>query len=136
MANVYECMLIFDSNKYARDPGGVGSRVTEMVQKSGGEVLASRLWNEQKLAYPIEGHRKGTYWLAYFRMDGTKLGEFNRACQLNDSILRQLVLKIDERLADALVSHAKGEVQMSDGRVPVNAAVDADDRMIGRCGRR
>jgi len=37
------------------------------VKSVGGELLASRLWNEQKLAYPINGHRKGAYWLTYFR---------------------------------------------------------------------
>ena len=54
-------------------------------------------------------------------MDGARLKEFNRACQLNDTVLRQLVLKVDERLADALVSHARGEAP-TDGEVAV--AVD------------
>lgn len=111
LENVYECMFILDSNRYARDPGNVTAAIPEMVQKLGGSVLASRLWNEQKLAYPIEGHRKGTYWLTYFQMDSTRLVEFNRACQLNGNILRNLTLKVEPRLVDALVSHAKGEAK-------------------------
>ena len=107
--NVYECMFILDANRYARDPGGVSGRIPEIVERCGGEVLANRLWNEQKLAYPIEGHRKGTYWLTYFRMDSSRLVEFNRQCQLNENIVRNLVIKVDPRLVDALVSHARGE---------------------------
>ena len=107
--NVYECMFILDANRYARDPGGVSGRIPEIIERCGGEVLANRLWNEQKLAYPIEGHRKGTYWLTYFRMDGTRLVEFNRQCQLNDNIVRNLVIKVDPRLVEALVAHARGE---------------------------
>ena len=38
-----------------------------MIEEAGGEMLVSRLWEERRLAYPIEGHRKGTYWLTYFR---------------------------------------------------------------------
>ena len=110
--NVYECMIIFDSNRYARDPGGVSGQLTEMVSKCGGEVLASRLWNEQKLAYPIKGHKKGTYWLSYFRMETPKLVEFNRACQLNENIMRKLVLKVEPRLVEALVAHALGKAQI------------------------
>jgi small subunit ribosomal protein S6 len=72
-------------------------------------MLASRLWNEQKLAYPIKGRRKGTYWLSYFRMDGGRLVDFNRACQLNDDVLRNLTLKVDPRLVDTLVAHALGK---------------------------
>ena len=107
--NVYECLYILDSNRYARDAGTVSGGLSEMVEKCGGEVLASRLWNEQKLAYPINGQRKGTYWLQYFRLDSAKLKEFNRSCQLNDNVLRNLALKVEPRLVEALVSQARGE---------------------------
>ena len=107
--NVYECMFILNSNRYARDPGGVSGKIPQMVEDCSGEVLASRLWTEQKLAYTINGHRKGTYWLSYFRLDSQQVDKFNRACQLNEDILRNLTLKVDPRLVDALVAHAKGE---------------------------
>lgn len=107
-ANVYECLFILDSNRYARDGGGITGTISEMVEKVGGEVLASRLWMEQKLAYPVNGHRKGVYWLTYFRLDSSKLTEFNRACQLNEAVVRHLVLKHDPRLVEALVNHALG----------------------------
>ncbi len=35
--------------------------------------------------------------------------KFNRACQLQDMILRHLAIKVDSRIADTLVSVAKGE---------------------------
>jgi small subunit ribosomal protein S6 len=102
-------MFILDSNRYARDPGGVSGRIPQMVEDFNGEMLANRLWNEQKLAFPINGHRKGTYWLTYFRMDSSKVADFNRACQLNEDVLRNLTLKVDPRLVDTLVAHARGE---------------------------
>ncbi len=108
--NVYECMFIFNANAYARNPAGVANCVDELVSSNGGEMLASRLWNEQKLAYPIKGHRKGAYWLAYFRIDSSQMVKFNRACQLNDTILRQLAIKLDPRLVEPMVAVAKGEV--------------------------
>jgi len=105
---VYECLFILDSNRYARDPGGVSTGIKEMIQKAGGDVLASRLWNEQKLAYPIDGHRKGTFWLTYFRMPTVNLSNYNRQCQLNENVVRNLTIKIDPRLVDVLVEHALG----------------------------
>lgn len=105
--NVYEGLFIFDSNRYSRDPGGVSAQVADFVQKLGGEVLVSRLWEERRLAYPINGQRKGTYWLAYFRLDGKQLTTLERDCQLSESIMRSLVIKIDPRIVDALVSHAQ-----------------------------
>jgi small subunit ribosomal protein S6 len=106
--NVYECMFIFNANAYARNPAGASNSVDELVSSSGGEMLASRLWNEQKLAYPIKGHRKGAYWLAYFRIESSKMAKFNRACQLNDTILRHLAIKLDPRLVEPMVAVATG----------------------------
>ena len=104
--NVYEGMFIFDSNKYARDPNGLPSQVHGLIEQCGGTMLASRLWNEQKLAYSIKGHRKGSYWLTYFRMDSGQLVKLNRECQLNENIVRNLFLRVDPRLEVALVEHA------------------------------
>jgi small subunit ribosomal protein S6 len=106
--NVYENMVILDSNKYAQDQHGLGATVQNLVSRLGGEVLVSRLWNEQKLAYPIRGHRKGTYWLTYMRLDSSKLTEFNRELRINESVIRTLTVLVDPRLVDALVEHAKG----------------------------
>jgi small subunit ribosomal protein S6 len=113
-------MFLLDSNRYARDPGGVSGQITQIVEKCGGEILATRLWNEQKLAYTIEGHRKGTYWLMYFRMDSAKQGDLTRACRLNENILRNLVIRIDDRLVDTLVRHATVS-----GSVPSAEAADS-----------
>ena len=112
--NVYESLFILDANRYARDPNAVDSQITDMIQQRGGEVLISRRWNEQKLAFPINGHRKGTYWLSYFRMDATEVVHFERACRLNEQVLRSLTVKVDERLVDTLVAHASGESTHSD----------------------
>jgi len=109
---VYEGMFLLDSNRYARNPEGVADQIPRIIQQAGGHMLVSRLWEERRLAFPIRGRRKGTYWLTYFRIDGTKLPEVNRECQLSDSILRVLFVKIDARIVDALVEHARtGQVK-------------------------
>lgn len=120
-ANIYEGMYILDSNRYARDPAGVSGQIPEMIQKLGGQILASRLWEERRLAYPIDGHRKGTYWLTYFKLDSNQVTSLSRQCQISDSVLRTLFLKVDPRIADALVSHAQAGTTMQ--RKPVEAPV-------------
>lgn len=104
--NVYEGMFILDSNQYGRDPGGVSGQVAKMLEDAGGSVMVSRLWEERRLAFPIKGHRKGTYWLTYFRLDSAGLAGIQRQCELSDAILRSLFLKVDPRIVDALVEHA------------------------------
>lgn len=126
--NVYECMFIFNANAYARNPAGAATAVDELVTSNGGEILASRLWNEQKLAYPIKGHRKGAYWLSYFRIDSSQLVKFNRACQLNDSILRHLAIKLDPRLVEPMIAVAKGETPAAEA--PAEASSEAETEAV------
>jgi small subunit ribosomal protein S6 len=105
--SVYEGMFILDAGRYGRDPDGVAGQIPKMIREADGEILVSRLWEERRLAFPIKGQRKGAYWLAYFRVDGAKVPEIRRKCQLSDTILRALFLKVDPRIVDALVEHAK-----------------------------
>lgn len=104
--HVYEGLFIFDSNKYARDTAAVSGNLTNVIQQHGGKILASRLWEERRLAYPIGGQRKGTYWLTYFELDTLQLGAVNAQFKLDDNILRSMTLKIDPRIAETLVAHA------------------------------
>jgi small subunit ribosomal protein S6 len=117
-------MVIFDPNKYAQDPGGLGGTIPNLVAKLGGEVLVSRLWQEQKLAYPIDGHKKGAYWLTYFRLNSGKLDEFNRELRINETVVRSLTLKVEPRLVEALVEHAKGGQKARPAEAPAAAPAE------------
>jgi small subunit ribosomal protein S6 len=106
-SNVYEAMIIFDSNRYARERAGMPAEVEKMIQAGGGEVLVSRLWEERRLAYAINGQRKGAYWLIYFRGSSSMLTALNREWEINEGILRHLVLKVHPHLVDVVLEHAK-----------------------------
>jgi len=105
-ANVYEGMFILESNRFGRDPETVSGQIPAMIEKLGGEMLVSCLWEERRLAYTIKGQRKGAYWLTYFRLEGDRLAEQRRQCQITDDVLRVLFLKVEPRIVDTLVAHA------------------------------
>jgi small subunit ribosomal protein S6 len=106
---VYEGLFILDANKFARDRDNLAREVEGLVEAVDGELLVSRLWEERRLAYPIRGQRKGAYWIMYFRLPTLRLTELTRACEINDSILRQLFVKLPPALVDPIIAHAKGE---------------------------
>ncbi len=110
---IYEGLFILNSNRYGRDPEGVAGSIQALIEKQEGTVLVSRLWEERRLAYPINGQRKGTYWLTYFRMDGEKMPSLNQQANRDADFLRHLVIRIDPRIADTLISHAQETVRQS-----------------------
>ncbi len=134
--NVYEGMFIFDSNRYSRDPGAAGASISAAIEKLGGSMLVNRLWEERRLAYPINGHRKGTYWLSYFKLDPKHITTLNRDFQLNELVIRSLVLKVDPRIVDALVNHAMAgptdanRVRRSEPTYATRRPVDVDIEMV------
>lgn len=100
---LYEGMFLLDSGKFAEDPEGVAQSVMGLLEKIDGTVVVHRPWQDGRLAYPVDGHRKGLHYLACFRMDSLRLPELDRACKLNEFVLRYLVIKHPKVLFDALV---------------------------------
>jgi len=62
-----------------------------------------------RLAYAIKGHRKGLHYLVYFKMPGEGVRDLNRACKLNDLVLRHVVIQHPLVLFDAMVQAISGE---------------------------
>jgi small subunit ribosomal protein S6 len=108
-SSTYETLFILDSNHYTRDPGGVAKQINDIITEAGGTVLVSRLWMEQKLAYPIDKHQKGTYWLSYFEIEGDGLTKIARAFRLCEPVVRELTLKLEPRLVEPILANARGE---------------------------
>lgn len=126
--NTYETLLILDSNQYARDPGGVGKTISDLVTQAGGNVLVNRLWMEQKLAYPIDKHQKGTYWLTYFEIEGVEIPKLDRALTLCEPVLRHMTIKLEPRLVEPILANARGEsVRVSSHAESSESASDDDD---------
>jgi small subunit ribosomal protein S6 len=105
-ANTYEGMFLLDSAKVAVSWDESVKHVHDILTKHQSEIVASRQWDERRLAYPVEGHKKGTYLLTYFKTDGSTLREIVADCRLSDLILRELILKVHPKLVDHLVTQA------------------------------
>src|ERR1700751_5838473 len=108
-ANVYECMFLLDTTKVAGDVPGADKQLRALLERNHAEVLVSRPWDERRLAYPIKKHKKALYYLTYFSAEGKSLRGIEQDCHLNEFVLRQLVIRIERKLVDTMLSLAKGE---------------------------
>ena len=108
----YEGMFLLDSNKYAANPQGSSAEVVALLERVGAKVLATRPWQDGKLSYPVDGHRKGLHFLVYFSMDSRQLHELDRLVKFNETILRHIVIKLPVALIEPMLAMAtgKGEV--------------------------
>jgi small subunit ribosomal protein S6 len=91
---LYEAMFLIDSAQ-ASDWDKVIATLETVLQKADSEIVSMRKWDDRKLAYEIEGKSRGTYILCYFRADGRKVQEIERAVQLSEQIMRVLILSAE-----------------------------------------
>jgi small subunit ribosomal protein S6 len=105
-AQTYEAMFLLDSTKAAVSWDDTVKHVHDILAKHHSEIVASRQWDERRLAYSVDGHKKGTYLLTYFKTGAENLHDIVADCKLSDEILRELVLKVHPKLADHLVNQA------------------------------
>ena len=100
----YEIMFLLDSGKYASNPDGVIQEVNGILEKIDAEVISARPWMDGKLAYPIEGHRKGLHYLTFVKADSLKVQQLQRLCKLSNVVLRYLSILPPPALFDLMSS--------------------------------
>jgi small subunit ribosomal protein S6 len=141
-ANVYECMFLLDANRVAGDVQSAAKQIHSLLEKNHAEILASRPWDERRLAYPVKGQKKGLYYLTYFRTEGKNLVGLEKDLALNEMVLRQLILHIDSKHVETLLAIARDEhalalqVAPEAGEGGESAGDDTDGHRGPRRGRR
>lgn len=104
----YEGMFILDSGRFGADPDAAGAEVCGMIEKAGGSIVAHRPWQDAKLAYAINGHKKGLYYLAFYTAPGSTNAQLTNIVKLNENVIRHLVISHPQGLFDRMVQLVKG----------------------------
>ena len=82
----------------------VAGEVTKLMSA---EIINHRIFGKKRLSYQIEKHKYGTYMLLHLdAKDSTKLIEVNSFFGLNKSIIRHLVVRLDQRPEEDLTPEA------------------------------
>ena len=95
---LYEGMFLVDSSKAGADWDGIVAAIRKILEKAGAEIDSIRKWDDRRLAYEIKGKSRGTYILSYFRVDGGRIKDIEKAVRLSEKIMRVLILSA-ERLS-------------------------------------
>ena len=88
----YEVVYIFRSGLDGEEIGERLDSYHERLTSGDAEITALEHWGKRELAYPIQKQRSGYYVVAQFRADPSLLEEFERVLELDDDLLRHLVV--------------------------------------------
>ena len=92
----YELTFIIAPDVEDQDVQAVVEKVSGWIEADGGEVTSVDLWGRRKLAYPIQDYSEGTYVLLNVQLETTVLNELGRNLKLDMSIIRHLLVRVEE----------------------------------------
>lgn len=128
MSQMYEAMVLLDNDVVRQGYEHAKSVVTDTLKKYDATIHTVRRWEERRLAYPIRRKNRATFFLAYFEMPGAKIPAFRRDLELNERVLRYLMLAVDG-LPEGEVDQAKVE-DSSEFSVPAPPEDDAIEEVV------
>ena len=95
----YEIVYIFDSALEEPAVTEKLDRYHALVSGEGGEVTEVDHWGRRPLAYPIADKDNGYYVVVHANAAAERLPEFERLLQLDESLLRYLIVINEDGLA-------------------------------------
>ena len=96
--NRYELTYIIDTTLEEAARKELIEKFSGMIKQNGGEVeKVDETWGKRRLAYPINDMLEGWYVQVTFQAEGNVPQEIERNLQINDKVLRYLVIKLVEK---------------------------------------
>ncbi|MCB9850751.1 MAG: 30S ribosomal protein S6 [Phycisphaerales bacterium] len=125
----YEAMFLFDPT-FAADFGPAKAEVERILGRANAEITFLEKWEERKLAYEIQGRKRGVYVLCYFKCDQSKVVGVERDAQLSEAILRILVKTAEgitnEQIQRYMPTGKRAEDASDDDDAPVSRSRGSD----------
>ena len=91
----YEIMFILSTQLTDEEKQAGVKLVEDTLAKAGAVEIKTEVWGDRKLAYPIKKKENGYYVLTTFQADGTKFTEIESKLNINESILKYMIVKND-----------------------------------------
>ena len=96
MTRKYELVYIVSPEATDDHVGELHTQIEGIVQRMGGQIEKTENWGRRKLAYEIGRHKEGTYVLEVILGSGDLMKEIDRRLKVDDTVIRQLTVRVDE----------------------------------------
>ena len=98
MMNRYELIYIIDTGLEETARKELIEKVSDLITANGGEIeKVDETWGKRRLAYAIDYKTEGWYVLVNFKAPAELPRELERNLQINENVLRYLVVKLEEK---------------------------------------
>ncbi len=89
----YELALVLSASLSDEKQEKILEDVKMVVTSAKGKVKESKLLGKKKFSYPIKKEKEGFYHILTFNLEGKETGQLSNKIQLNENILRYLIIR-------------------------------------------
>ena len=122
ITNAYECLFITDLSNGIEAAEAVANKFVSRVEKNG-EIIDVTTWGKRRLEYPINDKNEGFYTIITFRAPAEYPHELERRLNIDENVMRSLILKLDEAEAEKVARRAADKAAAATA-APVEAVVE------------
>ncbi len=119
---IYETTFIVNAGLDDPQIDTVIDKVKEIITKHGGEIMELARWGRKRFAYPIKKKNNGFYVLCEFKSSGDIVARLERHFQLDENIIRFLIIALDKKSLQARISATDLMKQLAPASAPVAGA--------------
>jgi small subunit ribosomal protein S6 len=94
--HLYEGMYIISAQLSDDARQKTLDKIQTGITEGGGEVLKTHDWGRRRLAYEINGHREGHYYIMYFSLPTEQVAELHEDYKLNEDLVRFVTFRTEE----------------------------------------
>ncbi len=94
--DAYELVVIISPEITEEEMPDTVSKVSGLINKTGGNVIEISQWGRRKLAYPIKRCTEGNYMLAHLELDPATAKDLEANLRLTGEVLRHLLIRAGE----------------------------------------
>jgi small subunit ribosomal protein S6 len=94
--NLYEGMYIISARLSDDARSKALTKITDGITSHGGEIEKIHEMGRRRLAYEIDGHREGHYYVVYFKVDASAVKEMWSEYHLSEDLIRFITLTTDK----------------------------------------
>ena len=132
MMNRYEMIYIIDTGLEETARKELVEKVSALISANGGEVeKVDETWGKRRLAYAIDYKTEGWYVLVNFKAPAELPRELERNLQINENVLRYLVVKLEEKRSAVKPRHVRPAAPAEEAapveEAPVEEAAPAEE---------
>jgi small subunit ribosomal protein S6 len=91
---LYEGMFLFPQSATANLEEAI-DHVKDLLGKSEATIINFSKWDDRRLAYEIEGNKRGVYFLVYFNAPTSAMSNLERRCNQSEQLLRMMVTRAE-----------------------------------------